>query len=50
MECAKAQCGRYKLLEGRGKLKVQVCTAIERELTGLIWAIGQAMPEPAAKA
>jgi hypothetical protein len=21
-------CGRYKLLEGGGKLKVQVCTAI----------------------
>jgi transposase len=46
----KRMCGRYKLLEGRGKLKVQVCTAIARELTGFIWAIGQAMPQPAAKA
>jgi transposase len=46
----KRMCGRYKLLEGRGKLKVQVCTAIARELTGFIWAIGQAMPQPTAKA
>ena len=41
--------GRYKLLEGRGKLKVQVCTAIARELTGFIWAIGQTVAQPAAK-
>jgi transposase len=46
----KRMCGRYKLLMGRGKLKVQVCTAIARELTGFIWAIGQAVPQPAAKA
>ena len=45
----KRMCGRYKLLEGRGKLKVQVCTAIARELTGFIWAIGQTMAQPAAK-
>lgn len=42
----KRMCRRYKLLEGRGKLKVQVCTAIARELTGFIWAIGQALPQP----
>jgi transposase len=46
----KRMCGRYKLLEGRGKLKVQVCTAIARELAGFIWAIGQALPQPSVKA
>jgi transposase len=45
----KRMCGRYKLLEGRGKLKVQVCTAIARELVGFIWAVGQAMPQPTGK-
>jgi len=39
----KRLCGRYRSLEGRGKLKVQVCTAIARELAGFIWAIGQAV-------
>jgi transposase len=39
-------CGRYRLLEGKGKLRVQVCTAIARELVGFIWAIGQAAPAP----
>ena len=43
-------CGRYRLFEARGKLKVQACTAIARELTGFIWAIGQALPQPTAKA
>lgn len=43
-------CGRYRLLEARGKLKVQACTAIARELAGFIWAIGQALPQPMAKA
>jgi transposase len=43
-------CGRYRLLEARGKLKVQVCTAMARELTGFIWAIGQAAQQPAPKA
>jgi len=43
-------CGRYRLLEGRGKLKVQACTAIARELAGFIWAIGQALPQPTVKA
>ncbi len=31
-------CGRYRLFEARGKLKVQACTAIARELAGFIWA------------
>jgi len=35
----KRLCGRYQHLLGRGKLKVQVCTAIARELVGFIWAI-----------
>jgi transposase len=43
-------CGRYQTMQGRGKLKVQTCTAVARELAGFIWAIGQAMPQPAAKA
>lgn len=42
-------CKRYRLLEARGKLKVQVCTAIARELAGFIWAIGQALPPPTAQ-
>lgn len=37
-------CGRYQQLIGRGKLKVQVCTAVARELAGFIWAVGQAVP------
>jgi len=44
------RCARYRSLEGRGKLKVQVCTAIARELSGFIWAIGQALPSPTVKA
>jgi transposase len=43
-------CGRYRLLEGKGKLKVKVCTAIARELVGFIWAIGQAYPRPEVSA
>ena len=39
-------CQRYRTLEARGKLKVQVCTAVARELVGFIWAIGQAMAPP----
>jgi transposase len=35
----KRLCGRYQHLLERGKLKVQVCTAIARELAGFIWAI-----------
>jgi transposase len=35
----KRLCGRYAHLLKRGKLKVQVCPAIARELVGFIWAI-----------
>ncbi len=35
----KRLCRRYTHLLGRGKLKVQVCTAVARELVGFIWAI-----------
>ena len=35
----KRLCGRYAHLLERGKLKVQVCTAIARELVGFIWAV-----------
>jgi len=35
----KRLCGRYQHLMGRGKLKVQVCVAVARELAGFIWAI-----------
>jgi len=35
----KRLCGRYRYLLGRGKVKVQACTAIARELSGFIWAI-----------
>lgn len=37
-------CGRYRVMEASGKLKVQACTAVARELAGFIWAIGQALP------
>lgn len=40
----KRLCGRYSALNARGKLKVQTCTAVARELAGFIWAIGQVMP------
>lgn len=35
----KRLCGRYRYLIERGKLKVQVSTAVARELVGFIWAI-----------
>ena len=35
----KRLCGRYRFLMERGKLKVQVCTAVARELVGFIWAV-----------
>jgi transposase len=44
----KRLCGRYRAFEERGKLKVQTCTAIARELTGFIWAIAQELPGPTA--
>lgn len=37
----KRLCQRYRHLSGKGKLPVQVCAAVARELTGFIWAIGQ---------
>jgi transposase len=40
----KRLCQRYRTLTGKGKLPVQVCTAVARELAGFIWAIGHAMP------
>ena len=46
----KRLCARYRTMQARGKLKVQVCTAIARELAGFIWAIAQVSPQPAAKA
>jgi transposase len=46
----KRLCARFRQLEARGKLKVQVTTAIARELTGFVWAIGQAVPQPTAVA
>lgn len=46
----KRLCTRYRVMEARGKLKVQACTAVARELAGFIWAIGQAMPHPVVKA
>jgi transposase len=35
----KRLCGRYSALNAKGKMKVQVCTAVARELAGFIWAI-----------
>jgi transposase len=35
----KRLCMRYRHLLGKGKLKVEVCTAVARELAGFIWAI-----------
>jgi len=44
----KRLCGRYQHLLERGKLKVQVCTAVARELAGFIWAIAcEVMGKPA---
>lgn len=40
----KRLCQRYRTLEGKGKMKVQVCTAVARELAGFIWAIGYIVP------
>jgi transposase len=48
-DAQKRLCGRYRLMETKGKLKVQACTAVARELAGFIWAIGQALPQPATR-
>lgn len=37
----KRLCMRYRHLLNKGKLKVQVCTAVARELIGFIWAIAR---------
>jgi len=37
----KRLCKRYWYLIHKGKLPVQACTAIARELTGFIWAIAR---------
>ncbi len=37
----KRLCQRYRLLHAKGKLQVQVCTAVTRELAGFVWAVGQ---------
>lgn len=44
----KRLCQRYRQLQEKGKLKVQVCTAVARELVGFIWAIGHAIPAVSA--
>lgn len=36
-------CQRYRQLHAKGKLQVQICTAVARELSGFIWAVGQTM-------
>ncbi len=42
----KRLCGRYQALNRRGLVKQKTCTAIARELTGLIWAIAcKVMPK-----
>ena len=48
-DAQKRLCHRYRHLTDGGKLKVQVVTAVARELAGFIWAIGQAVPAPTAK-
>ena len=35
-------CARYRGYIQRGKVSVQACTAVARELVGFIWAVGQA--------
>ena len=48
-DAQKRLCHRYRHLTDGGKLKVQACTAVARELAGFIWAIGQAVPAPTTK-
>ena len=50
-DAQKRLCHRYQHLLNGGKLKVEACTAVARELAGFVWAIGQAMPGlPSAQA
>lgn len=46
----KRLCGRYQAMQARGKLKVQTCTAVARELAGFIWAIGQVVSQTGTQA
>ena len=48
-DAQKRLCHRYRHLTDGGKLKVEACTAVARELAGFIWSIGQAVPAPMAK-
>ena len=41
----KRLCSRYWHLTQKGKLKVQACTAVARELAGFIWAISREVME-----
>jgi transposase len=43
-------CARYRALTRRGKRPTVVVTAIARELSGFIWAVGHAVAGPAAQA
>jgi len=43
----KRLCARYRHLIQRGKLTVQACTAVARELAGFIWAIAWEIMPPA---
>jgi transposase len=45
----KRLCARYRALTKRGMLPVKIATALARELTGFIWAIGQTLPPLAPK-
>lgn len=41
---AKAQtrlCGRYRALSGKGKQRTVIVTALARELSGFVWAVGR---------
>ncbi len=42
----KRLCGRYQHLLAAGKLTVQACTAVARELAGFIWAIAREVGTP----
>jgi transposase len=39
-------CGRYRKLAAAGKKPTVVVTAIARELSGFVWAIGQTVRPP----
>jgi transposase len=44
----KRLCARYRHLIHQGKLQVQACTAVARELCGFIWAIAQKVEGPSS--